>query len=472
LGSLLLGTSLDSSLGNLSGLVRLDDGLDDTDSNSLSHVANGETSKRWVISEGLNTHGLGWNHLDDGSITRLDELGGVLNGFTGTTIDLLQELTELASNVGSVAIKDWSVTSTDLTRVVKDDNLGVEGLSSLRWVVLGVTGDVTTTDFLDGNVLDVEANVVSWETLDKLLVVHLDGLDFSGDTSWGEGDDHAGLDSTGLDTADWYSANTTDLVHILEWQTEWLVDWAGWWVDGIDGLEEGLASGLGLGLLLPALVPWAVGGGFDHVVTVEARDWHERDVLGVVADLLDEIGRLLDDLVEALLGPLGGVHLVDGDDELLDTQSVGEKSVLTGLAILGDTSLELTSTGSNDEDSAVSLGGTRDHVLDEITVTWGINDGDIVLGGLELPEGDIDGDTTLTLGLELVEHPGVLEGALAQLGGFLLELLDGTLVDTAALVDQVSGGGRLAGVDVADNDDVDMSLLLTHGERFLDLSKC
>ena len=30
---------------------------------------------------------------------------------------------------------------------------------------------------------------------------------------------------------------------------------------------------------------------------------------------------------------------------------------------------------------------------------------DHVLGGLELPEGDIDGDTTLTLGLQLVEHP-------------------------------------------------------------------
>lgn len=63
---------------------------------------------------------------------------------------------------------------------------------------------------------------------------------------------------------------------------------------------------------------------------------------------------------------------------------------------------------------------------------------------------------------------------------YLLELLDGTLVNTTALVDQVcvtckllrrllrsksemltSGGGRLAGVDVADNDDVDMSLFLT-----------
>lgn len=63
----------------------------------------------------------------------------------------------------------------------------------------------------------------------------------------------------------------------------------------------------------------------------------------------------------------------------------------------------------------------------------------------------------------------------------LLELLDGTLVNTTALVDQVTGSGRLqeslawrsrgqralgaeaylAGIDVADNDDVDMSLLLT-----------
>lgn len=42
----------------------------------------------------------------------------------------------------------------------------------------------------------------------------------------------------------------------------------------------------------------------------------------------------------------------------------------------------------------------------------------------------------------------------------LLELLDGTLVDTTALVDQVTSGGRLAGVDVADNDHVDVSLVL------------
>lgn len=321
--------------------------------------------------------------------------------------------------MSSVAVEDGRVAGADLTGVVENDDLGVEAVAALGGVVLGVTGDVATTDLLDGDVLDVETDVVTGETLGKLLVVHLDGLDLSGDVGGGEGDDHAGLDGTGLDTADGNSANTADLVDVLEGKTEGLVGGTLRGVNGVDGLEEGLASGLGLGLLLPALVPGAVGGGLDHVVTVEAGDGDEGDVLRVEADLLDEGGGLLDDLLVTLLGPLGGVHLVDGDDELLDTEGVGEQGVLTGLAILGDTSLELTSAGGNDENGAVGLGGTSDHVLDEVTVTRGVNDGDIVLGGLELPEGDVDSDTTLTLGLQLVKNPGVLEGTLAELGGFL-----------------------------------------------------
>jgi hypothetical protein len=269
--------------------------------------------------------------------------------------------------------------------------------------------------------------------------VHLDGLDLSGDTSGGEGDDHTGLDDTGLDTTDGNRANTANLVNILEGKTERLVGRTGRRVDGVNGLEEGLSGRLGLGLLLPTLVPGAVGGNVDHVVAVESGDGHEGNVLGVVADLLDEVGGLLDDLLVTVLRPLGGVHLVDGDDQLLDTKGVSEESVLTSLTILGDTSLELTSTGSDDENSAVGLGGTGDHVLDEITVTGGVNHGDIVLqhvsglkhirskdgkgvtnlGSLELPESNVDGDTTLTLGLQLVEDPCVLEGTLTELGGFL-----------------------------------------------------
>lgn len=367
LGSLLRG------LGDLTGtLVGLDDGLDDTDGHGLTHVTDGETTERRILLEGLDAHGLGGNHLDDGSITRLDELGGSLHRLASSAIDLLDELGELASNVGSVAIQDRSVTSTDLAGVVKDDDLGVEGLGALGGVVLGVTSDVTTTDLLDGDVLDVEANVVTWDTLGKLLVVHFDGLDFSGDTSGGEGDDHTGLDDTGLNTTYGDRANTADLVHILEGETEGLIGGTGRGVNVVNGLEEGLASDLALGVLLPALVPRAVGGWLNHVVAVETGDGDEGDVLGVVADLLDEVGGLLDDLLVTGLLPASGVHLVDGDDELLHTESVGEKSVLTSLTILGDTGLELTSTSGDDENGAVSLGGTSDHVLDEITVTRGV----------------------------------------------------------------------------------------------------
>merc|ERR1719260_208492 len=100
--------------------------------------------------------------------------------------------------------------------------------------------------------------------------------------------------------------------------------------------------------------------------------------------------------------------------------------------------------------------------------------GDVVLGSLELPEGNVDGDATVALGLQLVQDPGILEGTLARLLGLLLELLNCPLVDSTALVDQMAGGGGLARVHVADDHDVDVDLLLSH-PGYLDnqpLKKC
>lgn len=91
--------------GLLTSLVNLFDGLDDTDSDSLSHVTNSETTKRWVFGERFNTHWLGRNHLNDGSITRFDEFGGIFEFLTGTAIDLFDEFGEFTGDVGSVAIE-------------------------------------------------------------------------------------------------------------------------------------------------------------------------------------------------------------------------------------------------------------------------------------------------------------------------------------------------------------------------------
>jgi hypothetical protein len=45
-----------------------------------------------------------------------------------------------------------------------------------------------------------------------------------------------------------------------------------------------------------------------------------------------------------------------------------------------------------------------------------------------------------------------------QLGSLLLELLNGSLVDTTTFVDQVTSGGGFTGIDVTDNDDVDLDI--------------
>ena len=117
--------------------------------------------------------------------------------------------------MSGVAIKDGAVAVGDLSGVVKDDDLGGEVGHTRGGLVLGVGGDVSSLDVLDGDVLDVEANVVSRNSLGKRLVVHLHGLDLSGQHVGGEGDDHAGLDDTGLNTTHGDCSNSSDFVHIL-----------------------------------------------------------------------------------------------------------------------------------------------------------------------------------------------------------------------------------------------------------------
>ncbi len=59
-------------------------------------------------------------------------------------------------------------------------------------------------------------------------------------------------------------------------------------------------------------------------------------------------------------------------------------------------------------------------------------------------------------------YPCVFEGPLVHLSCLLLELLNDTLVNTSQLVNQVTSGGGLAGVDMSNNHNVQMSLFLTH----------
>merc|ERR1712106_260922 len=428
--------------------------LDDTDNDGLPHVTDSEPSQGRERAKSLNTHGLRRLQDDDSSVSRLDELGIVLSGLTGTTVNLLLDLGKPASNVSGVAIQDWRVSVGHLSGVVQDNDLSGKVLDSSGRLVLGVRGDISSLDVLPCHVLDVKSNVVSRGCLRERFVMHLHGLNLCAELVGGESDDHAGLDNSGLNTAHGNCSNASNFVNILEGQSEGLVSRSGRGDNGVEGLKEGGAVGLAfLALNSPSLVPAHVVTGLQHVVSMPSGDGDERNSCRVVSNLLDEARHFLLDLLEPSLAVwrLSGVHLVDSNNELLDSKGVSQQGVFSGLTVLGDASLELTGAGGDDEHTTISLGSSSDHVLYEIPVSGGVDDGDIVPRSLELPECDIDGDSSLTLSLQFVEDPCVLEGSLSRLLGLLLELFNGSLVDTTALVDHVAGGGGLAGVHVADD---------------------
>jgi len=425
--------------------------LDDTDGNSLLHVTDSESTERGVLGEDFDDHRFLGDEFNHSGITGLNVVGLFFHNLTGTFVDLGTDLGELTGDMGGVAIEDGGISVSDLTGVVHDDNLGAEHSGISAGVFLGVRADISSLDVSDGQVLDVETNIVTGSGLIDGLVMHLDGFDLSGDVHGAESGNDTLLEDTGLNATDGYCTDTGNLVDILEGESESLVGGSVGGVKGIEGFEE-----------VGSLVPSHVGGLLNHVITAPSGNGDEFNLGGVIADLLEVGGELVLDFLVSLLGVLNGVHLVDGDNHLSDSHSLGEESVLTSLSVLGETGLELSLSGSDHEDGGISLRSTSDHVLDEISVAGSIDDGEDSLGGLEFPESDIDGDTTLTLGLQFVEDPGVFERSFTHLVGFLLELGNSSLIDTTALVNKMTGGGGFAGIDMTDNDEVNSILFFSH----------
>ena len=89
-----------------------------------------------------------------------------------------------------MTVEDWAVSIADLARVVENNHLGGEVRHSGGGLVLGVRGDVSSLDVLDRDVLDVEANIVTWFGLWEGFVVHFNRLDFSGELGWSESNNH------------------------------------------------------------------------------------------------------------------------------------------------------------------------------------------------------------------------------------------------------------------------------------------
>ena len=135
------------------------------------------------------------------------------------------------------------------------------------------------------------------------------------------------------------------------------------------------------------------------------------------------------------------------DDEALDTKHLSQESVFLGLGVD-------TVVGCTEQNSGVSLGSTGDHVLHEVSVTWCVDDGPVVVRGEELLVSDVDGDTTLALFLESVHDVRKSESGLTGLSSEFFVLFNNVLFNVTGVEKETSNGGGLSVVDVTDKHDV------------------
>merc|ERR1719378_95677 len=147
--------------------------LNDTNSNSLFHISDSESSKRWEFFVSFNAKWLVWNQFDQSSFTVLEGFWFFFNNLTSSLIDLGQQFVKSASNVSSVAINNWRVSLTDLILVVHNDNLSSESFDFSCWFVIHVRGNITLLESFSFNTSNVESNIVTWTSFWELFVMHL-----------------------------------------------------------------------------------------------------------------------------------------------------------------------------------------------------------------------------------------------------------------------------------------------------------
>lgn len=112
--------------------------------------------------------------------------------------------------------------------------------------------------------------------------------------------------------------------------------------------------------------------------------------------------------------------------------------MLSSLTILVETSLELTSSGRDDQTTEVGQSCAHDHIGDIILVTWSIEDRVLLGFGVNNSASHFDSFTLSFFFVGAVHDVSKPPGVTTLVLGLLLELINGTLIDDAHGVDQVT----------------------------------
>jgi len=439
-------------------------------------VHNGKSPKSGAFGERFDEkRGSGFEF--DFGILELGELWGVLDlGTSGLLSHLPQDLGHLARNLGGTGENNGAVSRLEDTRVLLDSNQSSEALDGLELSILFVVDDITRVDLLVlGNTLDGKTDGVTGSGRFEDLLVLFDGENLlSLKVARDESDLVTRSKSSLFDGSANNLTNSLNVVDVGNRKTKRSIGKTlGGSDEVVEGINDGVSSDLLLGGLVgsPSLVPRALGGvnGVNQVVSVESRVRDERDLLGLESDGLKHLNEFVLDLGETVLGPVAGVHLVDSNNNLFNTQKVKKTGVLTSLTFinsglgigLGDGGFETSLLGRDQKHTDISGGRSGDHVLDVILVPRSIDNGVVVLVSEELLGVALDGNTTVTFFLARIKVVRETEGRLSILGGDFVKLGHLTLSDSSLLENQVTASSRLTGIDVSADNQRQM-FLITH----------
>ena len=292
-------------------------------------VHNGESPKSGAFGERFNEKRSGRFELDL-SVFELRKLWGVVDlGTSGLLSHLPQNLGHLASNLSGTGEDNRAVSRLEDTRVLLDSDQGGEGLNRLELSVFLVVDDVTRVDLLVlGNTLDGKTNRVTGSGRFEDLLVLFDGKDLlSLEVGRNESNLVTRSESSLFDGSADNLTNTLNVVDVGDRKTKRSI---GKTLGGNDVVVEGINNGHSGDLLLggligsPSLVPGALVGTdrIDQVLTVESGVRDERDLLGLKSDGLKHLHEFILDFGESALIPVAGVHLVDSNNDLFNTQKV------------------------------------------------------------------------------------------------------------------------------------------------------
>ena len=293
----------------------------------------------------------------------------------------------------------------------------------------GLSQNLASLDLLLVDTTQQGAHVVAGLSIVQQLAEHLDAGDDGLLALLGQADDLHGvahLDLATLHSAGGHGATAGDGEHVLHGHQEGHISLT---VGGGDVAVNGIHQLLDAGIVRVAGIVGLAGQ------SVQSGALDDRQVIaGELVSAQQLTNFHLYQLQQLLV--VQQVNLVQEDNNGGHAHLTGQQDVLTGLG-------HGAVSGGNDQDSAVHLGSTGDHVLDIVGVARAVNVSIVTGVGLILHVGGVDGDAALSLLGGLVDVRIILELSLAL---------------QSQVLGDGSGQGGLTMVNVTDGTDVYVGL--------------